>query len=196
MAPEHHHAPPFGTELNAPLVEKPHWLVTLTDRVDHLVAVLCRTAVLLTGAALTIVLTIGVVGRYVLVSGGLAAVQELPERLFPWFIVAGIVLAAQAGGHMSVEWLPGKLGPRGRRNLFIASNAIVIVAYAVLTREALRLAEIASIERSPVLGLSGAHGHWAMAAGFGLTAIVTICSCLRTAVRGTEAAYHTRFEEI
>lgn len=196
MAPEHHHSPPFGTEITEPLVERPHWLVTLTDHVDHTVAVLCRTVVLVTGVALTVVLTIGVLGRYVLVSGGMGAVQELPERLFPWFIVAGIVLAAQAGGHMSVEWLPGKLGPRGRKVLFIASNSIVIIAYIALAREALRLAEIASVEHSPVLGLSGAHGHWAMAAGFGLTAVVTLCSCLRTAVRGTESAYHTSFEEI
>ncbi|MDH2329125.1 TRAP transporter small permease subunit [Cereibacter sp. SYSU M97828] len=171
-------------------------IVTVADRIDALVAGVCRLVVLVTGIALTAVLTMNVASRYVFASGGFAAAQELPERLFPWFIVAGIVLAAQAGGHMSVEWLPGKLGPKGRRILFIASNIIVIGAYLVLVNEALKLAAIAAVEHSPVLGLSGSHGYWAMAAGLGLTALVTFCSCLRVAARGMESAYRARFEDI
>lgn len=171
-------------------------IVSLADRIDAAVAWLCRLAVLATGIALTAVLTMNVASRYILASGGFAAAQELPERLFPWFIVAGIVLAAQAGGHMSVEWLPGKLGPKGRRILFVASNAIVIGAYLVLVNEALKLAAIAAVEHSPVLGLSGSHGYWAMAAGLGLTALVTLCSCLRVAAQGMGSAYRAKFEDL
>ena len=35
-------------------------------------------------------------------SGGFRFAQELPERLFPWFIMAGVALAVQKGGHMAV----------------------------------------------------------------------------------------------
>ena len=56
----------------------------------------------MTGVALTAILTGGIAARYVLASGGINAAQDLPERLFPWFIVTGAVLAAQAGGHMAV----------------------------------------------------------------------------------------------
>jgi TRAP-type C4-dicarboxylate transport system permease small subunit len=77
--------------------------------IDRFITVLCRFVVLATGIALTVIMTASVAARYVLASGGIDAAQELPERLFPWFIVAGFTLAAQAGGHMSVEWLLGKL---------------------------------------------------------------------------------------
>ena len=72
---------------------------------DRLIPRLCRFIVLVTGIALTILLTGNVVARYVMASGGIDAAQELPELLFPWFIVAGIALAAQAGGHA--------VGPQG-----------------------------------------------------------------------------------
>lgn len=171
-------------------------MVAVADGVDRAVAVVCRFVVLVTGIALTTVLTSSVLARYLFATGGFRAAQELPERIFPWFIVAGIVLAAQAGGHMAVEWLPGKLGPQGRRSLLLGGNAIVVVAYAVLLREALRLAEVASAERSPILGLSGSHGYWAMAAGFGLVALVTIASSLRIAVLGPEGAFRATFKEV
>lgn len=171
-------------------------MVTLADGVDRVIAAVCRFVVLVTGIALTTVLTTSVLARYVFATGGFRAAQELPERIFPWFIVAGIVLAAQAGGHMAVEWLPGKLGPQGRRSLLLGGNAIVVVAYAVLLREALRLADVASAERSPILGLSGSHGYWAMAAGFGLVALVTIASSIRIAVLGPEGAFRATFKEV
>lgn len=170
--------------------------VAVADLADRLVAAVCRLVVLVTGIALTAILTANVVARYVFATGGFRAAQELPERIFPWFIVAGIVLAAQAGGHMAVEWLPGKLGPQGRRSLLLGGNLIVVVAYAVLLRESMLLADLASVERSPILGLSGSHGYWAMAAGFGLVALVTIASSIRIAVLGPEAAYRATFKEV
>ena len=170
--------------------------MVLADWTDRVVAVVCRNVVFITGVALTAVVASNVVARYVLATGGFRAAQELPERIFPWFIVAGIVLAAQAGGHMAVEWLPGKLGPKGRRNLLLLGNAIVVVAYAVLLRQSLALADIASAERSAVLGLSGSHGYWAMAAGFGLVALVTVASSIRIAAIGPEAAYRATFKEV
>ena len=170
--------------------------VALADLVDRVVAAVCRFVVLVTGIALTAILTANVIARYVFATGGFRAAQELPERIFPWFIVAGIVLAAQAGGHMAVEWLPNKLGPQGRRSLLLGGNAIIVVSYAVLVRESLHLAEIASAERSPILGLSGSHGYWAMAAGLGLVAVVTIASSIRIAVLGPEQAYRATFKEV
>jgi TRAP-type C4-dicarboxylate transport system permease small subunit len=106
------------------------------------------------------------------------------------------VLAAQAGGHMAVDWLFGKLGPRGGRWLILFGNAIIIVAYAVLFRQALVLADIAKIEKSPVLGLSGSHGYWAMALGFALVAIVTLCQSGRVMLEGTDARFSLEYKEI
>ena len=72
-------------------------VLAAANGLDHLVTRICRFVVLVTGVALTAILTGSVAARYVFAAGGIDAAQELPERLFPWFIVAGAVLAAQAG---------------------------------------------------------------------------------------------------
>ena len=159
-------------------------VLAAANRLDRVITVLCRFTLLVTGIALTVVMTASVGARYVLAKGGIDAAQELPERLFPWFIVAGVALAAQAGGHMAVEWLLGKLDSTGRRLLLLFGNLIVIVAYAVLFEQALEVAEIAKLERSPVLGLSGATAIGRLR---GMRAAFARCAVLSGADRAERA---------
>jgi TRAP-type transport system small permease protein len=159
---------------------------------DRLIAGCCRLVILLTGIALTLILAGNVAARYVFASGGLDSAQELPERLFPWFIAAGIVLAAQSGGHMAVEWLTGMLRGAGRRALLVTVNALVVAAYLILFQQALLVADIAAIERSPVLRLPNSHGYWAIASCCLGLAIATACSSVRIALIGPDAAYLRR----
>jgi TRAP-type transport system small permease protein len=163
---------------------------------DRLITMVCRFVVLVTGIALTVVMTSAVAARYVLASGGIDAAQELPERLFPWFIVAGVVLAAQGGGHMAVEWLLEKFDSTGKRWLLLFGNAIVILSYLVLFQQALEVAEIAKLELSPVLGLPGSHGYWAIALGCLLLALATLCSSVRIALTGWESRFSIEYKEI
>ena len=163
---------------------------------DRLITTGCRFVVLVTGIALTAILTAGVAARYVFATGGIDAAQELPERLFPWFIVAGAALAAQAGGHMAVDWLLDKLDTPGRRRLLLFGNAIVILSYLVLCQQALEVAEIAKLERSPVLGLPGSHGYWAVALGCVLLALATLCSSVRIALTGPETRFSIEYREL
>ena len=162
-------------------------LLRAASAADAAVGLLCRIVLVITGIGLMGVLTANVIARYVLATGGFDWAQEVPERLFPWFIMAGVALAAQQGGHIAVEWLLGRLGRQGRRWLLLAGHALVIVAYSMLVREALVVAEIAQIERSPALGLSGSHGYWAIAAGCALLTIGTLTNALRVALLGPEA---------
>ncbi len=171
-------------------------LLAAAGGLDRLITALCRLLVLVTGIALTAILTGGVAARYVFASGGLDAAQELPERLFPWFIVGGVALAAQAGGHMSVDWLLDKLDTPGKRRLLLFGNAIVIAAYLVLCQQALEVAEIAKAERSPVLDLPNSHGYWAMALGCLLLALATACSSVRIALTGPETRFSLEYREI
>ena len=166
------------------------------NRLDRLITAICRFVVLVTGIVLTAILTGGVAARYVFASGGIDAAQELPERLFPWFIVAGAVLAAQAGGHMSVEWLYDKLDKAGRRWLLLFGNALVVVSYLILCEQALVVADIAKLERSPVLDLPGSHGYWAVALGCVLLALATLCSSVRIALTGPESRFSIEYREL
>jgi len=154
--------------------------------IDHLITRLCRFVVLVTGIALTILLTGNVVARYVLASGGIDAAQELPELLFPWFIVAGIALAAQAGGHLGVDWLYDWLGSRGRVWLLHLVNAIVIASYLILCWQSLLLAESTWVQVSPVLRIPTSQGYLAVALGCLLLALAAACSSVRIALTGPE----------
>src|SRR4051794_34946025 len=136
-------------------------LITAVDAADRAVALLCQGVLLLTGTVLMGVLTANVVARYVLATGGFDWAEEGPQQLFPWFIMAGVGLAVQRGGHIAVEWLLGKLGREGKRGVLLAGHAVVAVAYLALCWQALTVAEIVAIERSPALGLPGSYGYWA-----------------------------------
>lgn len=181
---------PAGTEahgLTPPRSAGARAALAIANASDRVVELVCRIALLVTGTALLLIMFSNVVARYALQSGGFAFAQELPERLFPWFIAAGIALATQHGGHMSVEWLLERSGHHAKRALILGGNLLVIIAYIVLCRQALLVADIAAAERSPVLGLPNSHGYWAIAAACALLVVTTASISVRVALFGHEA---------
>jgi TRAP-type C4-dicarboxylate transport system permease small subunit len=175
---------------------RPSALLTAADAVDRAVALLCQGVLLLAGTVLMVVLTANVVARYVLATGGFDWAEEVPQQVFPWFIMAGVTLAVQHGGHVAVEWLLGKLGREGKRIVLLAGHALVVLAYAVLCWQALVVADIVSIELSPALGLPGSYGYWAIAAGCVLLGLCTLTNAVRLALIGPEAMPQPSPEEM
>jgi TRAP-type C4-dicarboxylate transport system permease small subunit len=171
-------------------------LITAVDAADRAIALLCQGVLLLTGTVLMGVLTANVVARYVLATGGFDWAEEVPQQLFPWFIMAGVGLAVQRGGHIAVEWLLGKLGREGKRVVLLAGHAVVALSYLALCWQALTVAEIVAIERSPALGLPGSYGYWAIAAGCLLLALGTVTVAIRVALLGPEAMPQPSPEEM
>lgn len=161
--------------------------LTIADAADRAVGAVCRAVILITGIALLAMLTANVVARYALDSGGFRFAQEVPERLFPWLIMAGVALAVQKGGHMAVETLLSRLNRRGARLLLLFGHAIVIASYVVLCWEAIVVADIVSIEHSPVLGMPSSYSYYALAAGCVGVIITTLTLAVRVAVIGPEA---------
>lgn len=171
-------------------------VVAATHAVDRVIGALCQAVVLLTGSALLGVLAANVVARYVLATGGFDWAQEVPERLFPWFIMAGVVLAGQHGGHVAVEWILPKLPLAGRRWLLAGVHVLVAATYLWLVRVALEVADITAVEMSPVLGLPTSLGYYALAAGAGLLALVTLGIALRIALLGADAVPQPHVEDL
>ncbi len=161
--------------------------LSVANIIDRAVAYACQAMILLTGIALLAILTANVVARYVLESGGFRFAQELPERLFPWFIMAGVALAVQKGGHMAVESVLARLNRSGARIMLLVGFTIIIVSYAVLGWEAFGVADIVSIETSPVLGLSSSWSYYALALGCLGVILTTVALALRVWKLGPEA---------
>ena len=86
-----------AAEAAAPAERKQSALLTAADAVDRAVALLCQGVLLLTGTAMMVVLTANVVARYVLATGGFDWAEEVPQQVFPWFIMAGAPGVAAPG---------------------------------------------------------------------------------------------------
>lgn len=171
-------------------------LQDLVETVARLVVQGSRLVVIVTGVALTLVTTANVIARYTLKSGGFSFAQELPMLIFPWFILAGIVLAAHAGGHMAVEWLYGKLEGQPRLIAFCVANGVSAATFLVLAYQASIVAEIASIERSPVLQLPNSIGYYSLAIGALFVSIVTVAATLRVLHLGWDHRVEPGAEEV
>lgn len=168
------------------------------DMLVHVIVKLSRFVIIASGIALTVVTTANVIVRYTSQSGGFSFAQELPMLIFPWFILAGIVLAAHMGGHMAVEWLYDKLErhERVRAAVFVLANMISVAAFLMLAYQAVIVAEIAALEHSPVLQLPNSVGYYALAIGSLLVSIVTIAATLRVLRFGWEHRMDVKAEEM
>jgi TRAP-type transport system small permease protein len=104
--------------------------MALLQLLDRTIGATCRAVLYLTLAVVFAILTANVVLRYV-AGTSVASASELPELLFPWMIMAGVVLAAQHGSHIAVVIFTQKLGA-SRRWVLAAGSLVVAVLYAAL----------------------------------------------------------------
>src|SRR5678815_115293 len=141
--------------------------------VDRAIGAASRGVLYVTLAVVFAILSANVALRYV-AGTSLASASELPELLFPWMIMAGVVLAAQHGSHIAVVIVTHKLGA-SRRWVLAAGSLVVAVLYAALAATAWPLMEIAADERSPVLQVPGSVSVGCLVLGFAMLSLVTLC---------------------
>jgi TRAP-type C4-dicarboxylate transport system permease small subunit len=140
----------------------------------------CAGAAVALGLAIFVLMLLGIAGRHVF-SRGLPAVTELPEQLFPWFVMASVVLAARAGAHVAVEFVALRAGPVWQRRLATLARSLTVALCSVVVWTVVRVAAIAGGDRSPILGIPTLHFHLALALGFGLVGVLAACALARGA---------------
>ena len=145
---------------------------TCIDWVNRGIGLACRLVLYATLTLTFLILSITVVLRYASGSS-LAWASELPELMFPWIIMSGVVLAAQHGSHIAVVLLTQRLG--SARRWVLAGGAVIVAAlYLGLTWATLPLMEIAADERTPILSVPGSITVGCLMAGFVLLSVVTL----------------------
>lgn len=163
--------------MNAVLpTERP--LHRVCDRIDAVVAAGCRWVLYLTTTVLFGLLTINVVMRYTMHSS-LKSAGELPELLFPWMVMAGVVLAMQHGAHIAIAWFVEKLPRPLRRAVALLNGAILVVAYSVLAWGTWTLLPVVHDEISNVLRVPGSVTYACMLLGFSLMVLTTLTQTAR-----------------
>jgi TRAP-type C4-dicarboxylate transport system permease small subunit len=141
---------------------------------DRCIGAACRAVLYLTLSVVFVILSANVALRYA-AGTSIAWASELPELMFPWMIMAGVVLAAQHGSHIAVVLVTQKLAPTARRWVLTVGSLLVAGLYGALAAMAWPLAEIAADEKSPILQVPGSVSVSCLMLGFALLALTTLC---------------------
>jgi TRAP-type C4-dicarboxylate transport system permease small subunit len=147
-------------------------LKTFIDRIDRAIGMCCRAVLYVTLAMTFFILSANVGLRYAMGSS-LAWASELPELLFPWIIMSGVVLAAQSGSHISIVIMTQRLG--AARRWVVAGGALLVASlYLGLCWAAWPLLGISADEYSPILHVPGSVTVGCLMVGFVLLSVATL----------------------
>ena len=148
---------------------------TTSVLLERAIGSLCHAILYLTTGGIFAILSANVILRYT-TGTSLRWASEVPELLFPWLVVAGVVLAVQHGAHIAVVILTQRLSDSTRRWVLAAGGIVVAAVYATLAVAAATLMPIAADELSPMLQVPGSVTVGSLLLGFILIALLTLAS--------------------
>ena len=85
----------------------------IAEKLSRSIAFVCAAILYITFGAIFSILCTDVVLRY-FSGSSLRWASEIPELLFPWLVMAGVVLAAQHGAHIATTFIADAVHGRAR----------------------------------------------------------------------------------
>jgi TRAP-type C4-dicarboxylate transport system permease small subunit len=143
----------------------------VAERLNRGVAWTCAAILYLAFGAIFFILCSDVFLRY-FKGSSLRWASEIPELLFPWLVMAGVVLAAQHGAHIATTFLADAVHGRARRAIAAAGHVAIVSAYATLAIVTAQAIPIVADERSPILQVPGSVTYFCLLTGFVLIVLV------------------------
>jgi TRAP-type C4-dicarboxylate transport system permease small subunit len=151
---------------------------TEPNAVERSVAALCHAVLWLSTAVIFVILVVNTFLRYV-TGSSLQWANEVPELLFPWLVMSGVVLASLQGAHIATTFLMEALSDAVRRTVGAISWAVVAVLYATLSVATFRMLDVVHDEKSPILQLPGSITYGCVMVGMALLALLAVQSAWR-----------------
>jgi TRAP-type C4-dicarboxylate transport system permease small subunit len=145
---------------------------------ERAIVAVCSLVLWLTTAVIFLILTVNTVLRYVSGSS-LQWANELPELLFPWLVIAGVVLAAEKGAHIATVFLVEAVPPAARRVIGVLGWLVVAGLYATLAWATFSMLEIVHDEKSPILQVPGSITYGCVMGGMVMLALLALQSAWR-----------------
>lgn len=146
--------------------------------VERLVTGLCRAVLWASTLVIFLILVCNTALRYA--SGAsLQWANEVPELLFPWLVMSGVVLAAAHGAHITTTFLVEKLPAPARRAAAVLGWLTVAGLYATLAWSTLGMLEIVHDERSQILGIPGSVTYACVMVGMAMLSLLALQSAWR-----------------
>jgi TRAP-type C4-dicarboxylate transport system permease small subunit len=146
---------------------------------EHAIVVVCSAVLWATTSVIFVILTANTILRYT-GGSGLQWANELPELLFPWLVMAGVVLAAERGAHIATVFLTDALPPLARRAVGVVSWLVVAALYATLSKATWSMLEIVADEKSPILHVPGSVTYGCVMGGMVMLALLALQSSWRS----------------
>lgn len=142
---------------------------------ERLIVAVCQAILWVTTSVIFVILCANTVLRYS-TGTSLQWGSELPELLFPWMVMAGVVLGASHGSHITtsflVEWLPAA----ARRVIAVVVWLAVSALYAVLSRATWNMLDIVADEKSPILQVPGSVTYGCVMGGMAMLSLLALAS--------------------
>lgn len=146
--------------------------------VERAVAASCRVVLWISTSVIFVILCANTVLRYA-TGASLQWANEVPELLFPWMVMAGVVLAARQGAHITTAFLMEKVSPAVRRPVSALAWLGVAAMYAVLALATMRMLEVVHDEKSPILQVPGSVTYACVMVGMAMLAVLALFSAWR-----------------
>ena len=148
------------------------------NAIERAVGGICRAVLWISTSVTFVILCANTVLRYA-TGSSLQWGNEVPELLFPWLVMAGVVLAAQHGAHITTTFLIEKLPFAVRRPVSALAWVGVCVLYAVLSVATFRMLEIVHDEKSPILQIPGSVTYGCVLGGMVMLSVLAVFSAWR-----------------
>ena len=146
-----------------------------TGPLDRAITGACRVLLWLSTSVIFVILVANTVLRYA-TGSSLQWANEVPELLFPWLVMSGVVIAAQHGAHIATTFLMEALPAAARRVVSTVSWLVVAGLYATLAVATFRMLEIVHDEKSPILQLPGSITYGCVMGGMVLLGLLALQS--------------------
>ena len=146
--------------------------------IERTISVMCQVLLWISTVVIFAILVGNTILRYA-TGASLQWANEVPELLFPWLVMSGVVLAAQYGAHITTSFLIDKMSGAVRRLWGVLGWIVVCVLYGTLTLATWRMLEIVHDEKSPILQIPGSVTYSCVMVGMALLAVLAVMSAWR-----------------
>lgn len=135
----------------------------------------CKVILWLSTSVIFMILVANTALRYA-AGSSLQWANEVPEQLFPWMVMAGVVLAAAHGAHITTSFLMDAV-PAAVRRLVAALGWLVVAGlYFTLAWATFRMLDVVHAEKSPILQIPGSITYGCVMGGMVMLALLALLS--------------------
>lgn len=146
--------------------------------IEQIIALICKAVLWVSTLTIFVILVGNTYLRYTQGSS-LQWGSEVPELLFPWLVMSGVVLASLHGNHIATTFLLESLPAPTRRLVGIVIWLLVAGMYASISWATYELLDIVKDEKTPILRLPGSITYICMMSGMVMMGLLALQSAWR-----------------